>query len=81
MLHAGFQEKLCFDEWDATYIYIYFVMNDIVVFIWFVLFEDLWVWISGMKDIYVYMYEMKFVVDVAYLCEFIFLASAWIYFV
>ena len=40
-------------------------MNDIVVFVWIVLFEDLWVWISGMKDIYVYMCEMQFVVDVA----------------
>ena len=38
-MHAGFQEKLCFDEWDAIYIFI--VMNEIDVFIWFVLFEDL----------------------------------------
>ena len=38
-------------------------MNDIVVFIWFVLFEDLGVWISGMKEIY--MCEMRFIVDVA----------------
>ena len=31
-MHAGFfQEKLCFDEWDAIYICI--VMNDIVVFV------------------------------------------------
>ncbi len=40
-------------------------MNDIVLVVWNVLFEDLWVWILGMKDIYVYMCEMQFVVDVA----------------
>jgi len=56
-----FQEKLCFDEWDAIYIFI--VMNGIVVSIWFVLFEDLRVWISSMKEIC--MCRMRFIVDVA----------------
>jgi len=28
-MHVGFQEKLCFDEWDAIYIFI--VMSEIVV--------------------------------------------------
>ena len=58
-----FQERLCFDEWDAIYIYIYIVMIDIVFFIWCVLFEDLVVWILGMKEIY--MCRMRFVVNVA----------------
>ena len=39
-------------------------MNDIVVDVWFVLFEDMWVWILGMKEIYIYICEMRFVVNV-----------------
>jgi len=29
-MHAGFQEKLCFHEWDAIYL---LLMNEIIVFI------------------------------------------------
>ena len=27
-VHVGFQEKLCFDKWDAIYL---FLMNEIIV--------------------------------------------------
>ena len=53
-MHAGFQEKLCFDKWDAVYIFV--VMNEIVVLIWFMLFEDLGSMKSKAWKKYVYMF-------------------------
>ena len=47
-MHAGFSGKIMF-WWMGCDVYMFTVMNDIVFFIWFVLFEDLRVWISGMK--------------------------------
>ena len=43
-----FRKKIMF-WWMGCDVYMFTVMNDIVFFIWFVLFEDLRVWISGMK--------------------------------
>jgi len=69
-----FQEKLCFDERDVIYICI--VMNDIVVFVWIVLFEDCECESQAWK-IYLYIYvcvcvcvwEMRFVVVVDNIIE------------
>ena len=52
MLRAGFQEKQCFDKWDAMCL---LLINDIIVFIRLVLSEDLRS-VNLRHEMYMYVY-------------------------